>query len=309
MKQIFLLGDPVAHSKSPTFQNVGIRERGLDAHYACRHTTSVDAMRGAADECREGAIHGANITLPYKAVAAELADIATPEVEVAGVANTWWSAAGVLHADNTDIYGIQASIAALNASSLDDIVILGAGGAAVGALFSLRNVARTVSIVNRTLATADLLAAKASVFMEAEVSAFAWPDRGTPQDSLVMDRFRDADLIVQATSLPVHRSTDSKPFEVFPWESLRTSSCLLELCYSSDPTIAVRQAEANRLRALDGATMLLHQGLKSFERWFKVEAPSVPMRDALAAVLGRSASDIPAIPDRMLLERLRGAEH
>lgn len=302
MKALYVLGKPIAHSRSPVFQNAALIAAGLPPVYQTREVEA-DEMRVVADEIRQEQTAGCNITLPYKEIAAELADQRTDAVLHTGVANTWWLEDGELWADNTDIYGLQMSYAALLGERLaTDVVILGAGGAAQAALFSLRGVVERVTIINRTLARAEDTLRNAHAWLPAsvETNARVWPSTGE-EAAGVNAALRAAQLVIQTSSIPVLYPNDPKPFSLLDLEAIGGGEgALVELVYGSEPTVPMRRAAAGGARVLDGATMLLHQGARSFERWVGLRPNVVQMRDALAEALSRAPEEIAAdVPETL----------
>lgn len=302
LKPLYVLGKPIAHSRSPVFQNAALRAAGLPEVY---QTREVDAQQLAdvADELRQGKTLGCNITLPHKESAAALADRRTDAVLHTGVANTWWLEQGELWADNTDIYGLQMSFAALLGERLAErVVVLGAGGAAQAALFALAGVAKDITLINRTVVKAEQTLQNAEAWLPAGVArrALAWPSTAGESDE-ANAALVAADLVVQTSSIPVLFPQDPQPFAALDLESIGAGQgALLELVYSNEPTIAMQRASAGGAKVLDGATMLLHQGARSFERWIGLRPNIVAMRDALADALGRERADIAAeIPEHL----------
>ena len=97
--------------------------------------------------------------------------------------------------------------------------------------------------------------------------------------------------------MPVlHQTVEAQLMQSLPWAAAPASAALLELCYASEPTAAMRAAMARKLAVADGACMLLHQGAASFALWTNRDPPLAVMRDALAAALSRDSEEIPLAP-------------
>lgn len=302
MQELYVLGKPVAHSKSPVFHNAALRAAGLPAVYSAREVTH-EELALVAQEVISGKTLGCNITLPHKEEAARLSGQRTPAVEATGVANTWWLENGVLWSDNTDIYGLQMSFASLLGERLARrVVVLGAGGAAQAAIFALAPVVENLTLVNRTVSKAEAALERAAEWMRegTVLEALQWPVDETSA-SLVNARLNEADLVIQASSIPVLRPNDPTDFSRLDFSEFgRRSGALLELCYSNDPTEPMKMARAAGASVLDGATMLLHQGARAFERWVGIRPNVTVMRDALADALGRPREQIAAeVPEHI----------
>lgn len=289
-EQIVLLGDPVDHSLSPTFQNAGLRAIGSPTTYALRRV-DVDGMRAAAEAVRAGAIGGANVTVPHKAVAARMADETSDAVSVTGAANTWVGRDGCLIAENTDVVGIAASLDLLEWSAESGpALVLGAGGASASVLAALSDCGASALVVNRDLERAAELAARFSDRME--IRTTAWPGGEGAAAPLLAAALAESTLVVQATSAQLGASGGaSSVFGALPWSAACPDVCLLDLTYSRRPTSFLTRGPASA-RRLDGAAMLLHQGAASFALWTGVRAPIRAMADALAAALGRDAKSL-----------------
>jgi shikimate dehydrogenase len=262
-----LLGDPVAHSLSPTIQNAAIRATGVDGVYVALRCGAADLpglLRGIA-----AAGGGGNVTVPHKELAARVVDAPTAAVVRTGACNTFWWEDGRIRGDNTDVAGFRAAVRALvGAPAGARVLLLGAGGAARGALHVLlEDGVASVALYNRTPGRATDLRA-------------AFGDPGcirvvTDRAALRGERF---DLAVNATSLGLHPG-DPLPLD---FDEVDRVGAALDLVYAVGGTRWVHEAHARGLPAADGLEMLIHQGAAAFERWWGRPAPLDAMREALS---------------------------
>lgn len=267
---VALLGDPVAHSLSPAFQNAALRAAGLDGVYL--------ALRCGADELpgllRGIALSGGagNVTVPHKEAAFRAVDRRTEAAERTGACNTFWLRGGEVWGDNTDVAGVSAAAEALLGRPPRGLRVLmaGAGGAASAALCALAEAgAGEVVVLNRTPGRAEALLAR---FRDAGIPL----SRAESAEALRGERF---DLAVNATSLGL-RPGDPLPL---PPRGGPEVAAGLDLVYAPGETPWVHALRAAGVPAADGVEMLLRQGAAAFERWWGVPAPLEAMRAALPA--------------------------
>lgn len=267
---IALLGDPVAHSLSPRFQNAAIRAAGLDGVYLalrCDAERLPGLLRGIAAAGGAG-----NVTVPHKRLAATTVDERSEAVVRTGACNAFWYEDGRVHGDNTDVTGFRAAVRELLGGPAlgARVLVLGAGGAARAVVVALAlDGAARVEVANRTSARAvqlveDLRAGAGATSLDAL--------NGPPP------REERYDLVVNATSLGL-REDDPLPL---PPEALSASAVALDLVCHLGGTRWVQLLEAHGVRATDGTEMLIRQGAAGFERWWGVPAPISAMRAALA---------------------------
>jgi shikimate dehydrogenase len=287
--RLALLGSPVSQSASPAFQQAALDAAGIAGRYEAREVDA-DGMRAAADAVRAGTLDGANITAPWKALAAELADRRSDVVELLGAANTWVrDADGAVRAENTDPVGVIALCRAFAPATLGHVVVLGAGGAARAAAWALSRHAERVTVVARRRRDAEEVCADLVVSPlagDAALGAGRWPTSAWSRRELGRAT-ADAHVVVNATSARGDAATQA--FALLPWWWWR-DTVALDLSYARTPTAFVEAAAARRLAAHDGAVMLLAQGAASFRAWTGQRAPIGPMREALAATLGRDVA-------------------
>jgi shikimate dehydrogenase len=260
-RQFAVVGDPVAHSLSPLIHNEWMAVAGLDAHYSRVHLQSEDA---AQDLRAMGQIYsGLNITLPHKVAALKAAVEASVEARAIGAANTLVAGAGGWTAHNTDVDGFEAMLRA----AIGDVrpglrvLMIGAGGAARAASFSLNRVGAKVSIANRTVENARALAAElapgARVGGLDELGALA----------------AEADVVVNTASL----GHAGGGIAGLPAGEGRP---LLDMSYGKAAAAVLGPAAAAGWATHDGLTMLVAQAAAAFKLWFGI-APD--QASALAA--------------------------
>jgi shikimate dehydrogenase len=278
MERFALLGWPVKHSLSPPMQEAGFRAVGIDAVYELIEVHP-DDLPARVTALKKTGYRGWNVTVPHKEQMAELIDTVDPEARAAASVNTVVNR-GKLDGYSTDGYGLAAAIR--EAFGLDltgrHIMFLGAGGAAraVAVYFALHG-ARAVSVANRTLEKARMLV---------DLVAAAVPCCETAalplcRSDALCDRLPKADIIIQSTSLGLHRG-DPMPLDP---ELLPAGVPVMDMIYGDTPFL--RKAAERGCPTADGRGMLLHQGARSFEIWTGITPPVEAMRQALDAALAQ----------------------
>lgn len=273
LKLAGLIGDPVAHSRSPALHNAAFAHLGIPACYELWPTPAADLPARIAG-LRAAQILGANVTLPHKIAVLGLLDRLDPAATLIGAVNTIVRAAdGTLVGTNTDAPACLASLRedAGYQPAGGSAVILGASGAARAAAVALAGagIARLV-VVNRTLEKAeqllgDLLAATDT---DPYLRALA------PDDADLPAALAAADLIINATSLGWQ--ADETPLAA---EHIPANALVFDMIYR--PTRLLHDAAARAARTLDGAGMLVRQAALAFELWTNQPAPLEIMRAAL----------------------------
>ena len=271
-----VIGRPLDHSLSPAMHNAAYQTLGLDWVYVPLVVADEMGLHRVVAAIRSLPFVGFNITMPYKAEMLELCDEVATAASMAGAVNAVHCAPdGRLIGYNTDGRGMLESLAA--DAGLDPVgkrvVLLGAGGAAGGALVALILAkCSAITVVNRNLGTAEeLLDRMASRLQSMEASALSIESA----ESAVTQ----ADLIVNATPLGM-RPGDASPV---PVEWLRKGQVVLDMVYGTpQPTALVGAARLVGATALDGLGMLVAQGATAVDIWndSQLRAPRDVMRRA-----------------------------
>jgi shikimate dehydrogenase len=275
-----LVGNPVGHSLSPPMHEAAYDARGMDARYV---TFEPDAERiGAAVE-GAGAlgVAGLNVTVPFKRDVLEH-DLVDPDPLAAriGAVNTIdfgdRGENGRPRGYNTDAAGVRRSFEE-HGVALDgrDAVVVGAGGAGRAAAFALTAAGASVHVANRTESTAETLADEVAATGDVPTERVT----AGGLDSLA-PTVPGADLLVNATTVGMEE--DATPV---PAELLHAELAVLDAVYAPLSTRLLQDAERAGATTIDGAWMLLYQGVEAFERWTDRDAPTDEMNAALRSSL------------------------
>jgi len=256
-----LVGNPVGHSLSPPMHEAGYREVGLDARYVTFEPDTDDAV-AAVEGADALGVAGLNVTIPFKRDVLEAVD-PDPLAERIGAVNTIDFGEGTPTGYNTDAVGAVRALREHDVAIEGTAVVVGAGGAGRAVAFGLADEGMAVQIANRTVETAHDLAADV-------------PDASGHGLDDLDDLLAEADVLVNCTS--VGMDEDRSPV---PAEALHGDLAVLDAVYSPIETRLLREAAAAGATTVDGAWMLLFQGVEAFERWTGERAPVDQMNDAL----------------------------
>lgn len=272
-----VVGDPIAHSMSPMIHRAWLEAAGIAGSYEPFHVAAPNFAAFVAGS-KGGDLRGLNVTLPHKEQALALADESSLVARRSGAANLLlFRDDGSIEARNTDGIGLLAAFAE-QAPDLElktgPVVVLGAGGAARGAVAALADHGVVqVRVVNRTLARAEEIASAIP-----PARAYALSD--------VAKAFEDAVAVVNATSAGLGGTGDLD----LPLEALPETAVLMDMVYKPLRTGLMARAEARGLRTVDGLAMLVGQAVPSFEAFYGVPPPkSVDVRRLCLAALGEVA--------------------
>jgi shikimate dehydrogenase len=247
-----VLGFPVGHSRSPAMMNAAFAELGLDWRYLKlpvpphRFEQTVRALPGSG-------YRGANVTLPHKLAAHDLADELSDAARAIGAVNTLtFSDDGRIVGDNTDAGGL---LDALGDPLPSTALVLGAGGAARAAVWALAQAGVEVTVWNRTPGRAAELADQLGVGHS--------------------ERPGTAELLVNATSVGL------RPGDSLDGLPLVDARVVVDLVYGEAQTAFASWGEERGARVVDGLEILVHQGARSLRIWTGEEPPVDSMRGAV----------------------------
>lgn len=260
-----MIGNPVAHSKSPDIHAIFARQTGQNMIYE-RLLAPLEGFFSTISKFIAAGGKGANVTVPFKLEAYEMASDLTARAKSAGAVNTLKFEGNSILGDNTDGVGLITDIVRNAGMQIRGkrVLLLGAGGAARGVMLPLieQNPAGMV-IANRSLAKAADLAQRFSASGSVGVSAFG-------------ELKGQFDLIINATSASISDDMPPVPEIVFGAGTLA-----LDMMYGSQPTRFLRFAAEHGASVRDGFGMLVEQAAESFFVWRGIRPDTKPVFLAL----------------------------
>ncbi len=247
--RLVLLGHPVAHSLSPVFQNAALSDAGIRLTYDALDVSPTQLPQ-TLDQLLISKAAG-NATIPHKLAVARACGRLTTEAERVGAVNTFAVRDGTLVGHNTDIAGFDWAARTLvgQAPAGLTVGVFGAGGAAAAVLSAVEAWRCSAIVSNRDTARAAALCERF---------------RSTARVGDAEEIADRADIVVNATSLGMH-ADDIGPIDP---ALLRRTTAVLDLVYAPNETAFVRGARNRGIRATDGLSMLIAQGVESFAWWF-----------------------------------------
>lgn len=276
MQRVGLIGDPVAHSRSPRMHQAAFAALGLDARYELWPTTLAELPARIAS-LRAPDVLGANVTIPHKRAVIALLDDLAPMAQLVGAVNTIVRQGGRLIGDNTDAHGLAAALRLVGWEEVEQGVVLGSGGAARAAIIALHRLgARMVCVMARNGEAAQHIVDTLAPHVPG--TSLLWGDLNATEPGVWQRMLAGTEIVVNATSVGMNGVT-AMPLSVGTLDQLRAGTLVVDVITA--PTALARAAQARELPCMDGLPMLLHQGAQAFTLWTGHPAPLAAMRAAL----------------------------
>jgi len=277
-RKAFVIGHPIAHSRSPKIHGHWLAALGIAGSYEAIDVAPQD-LPAFIGSLRARGFSGGNVTIPHKEAVFGLVDRLDAAAEAIGAVNTVWFEEDRLCGGNTDAHGFAANLDehAPHWAANGPAVVLGAGGAARAVIHALKTKGvKDIRIVNRTLARAEALATRFGAGVTAHSAETANGLLG------------DAGLLVNTTSVGMTGKGGGE-LPVDP-AFLPAHAVVTDIVYVPLATPLLAAAAARGLKTVDGLGMLLHQAVPGFERWFGVRPSVTPaLRALIVADLGAAS--------------------
>jgi shikimate dehydrogenase len=261
-----VIGDPIAHSKSPLIHGFWLKKQGIVAEYHRCHVLPEGLADYIVMRSGDPLWRGCNVTLPHKVAVLDHVPDPGGVHDSIGAANTIFrDEKGNLAATNSDAAGFFAPIADREWAGASAVVI-GAGGAARAILFALAQAdfADVTIIARSPLKAAALL------------THFGLKGRVLQMDAALPP----ADLLVNASSLGM---AGQDPL-VVDISSLPAEAIVFDIVYSPLETALLKAAKLRGLETCDGLDMLIGQAAVAFELFFG-QSPPENCEDELRDIL------------------------
>ena len=258
-----VMGNPVAHSKSPRIHSLFAEQTGQAIHYSAIQVDPGGLEQAVGNFVASGG-KGLNITVPFKQDAWELVDTRSARAELAGAVNTIKVEAVTLYGDNTDGVGLVRDLQDNHDITLRDkrLLLMGAGGAARGVLAPLlEEQPADLVIANRTESRARDLADEF-----ADLGQVTGCGYGALEDM-------QFDLLINATAASLQGELPPLPGGI-----LAPDSACYDMMYGAQPTPFMEWAQQQgAVRVFDGLGMLVEQAAGSFFLWRGVRPDTAPV--------------------------------
>lgn len=250
-----VIGDPIAHSKSPMIHQFWLDHLGIDARYERCHVRAEGLGDYFTQRRADPLWRGCNITAPHKVSALDhLADPGNVRGLIGATNLVTRGNDGSLNAANTDAGGFYLPIAGLDLAGAP-VVVIGAGGAARAILYALSRLdVGEVTLINRNTLKAGALLAD-----------FGLKGRAVPHGTPIAE----AALVVNASVLGM---TGQSPLSL-DLSALSAESVVYDIVYAPLETPLLAAARARGLETVDGLDMLIGQAAIAFEALFGATPP------------------------------------
>lgn len=250
-----VIGNPVAHSKSPLIHAEFAQQTRQDLAYTAIFAAE-DAFEAEAQRFRHQGGRGLNVTLPFKHQAYALAQERTTRADHALAVNTLTFESGVIRGDNTDGAGLVRDLTGNLGLALQGrrILLMGAGGASYGVCGQLLDESPAALIVaNRTPGKATALC---SYFARIHAGGGVLSERR--YEDLRESRF---DVVINATSAGLVGDMPPLPETMFAPDAVA-----YDMVYGRS-TPFLEFAKRHGAKTADGLGMLVEQAAESFLVW------------------------------------------
>ncbi|HEX8175018.1 MAG TPA: shikimate dehydrogenase [Pyrinomonadaceae bacterium] len=269
-----IMGSPVSHSVSPQMHNAALAASGSDAVYIPFEVLDAGSFlkRMAHPRSREldWKLRGLSVTAPHKISVMEHLDWIEPAAREIGAVNTIIVEGEELHGYNTDAVGfLSPLVKTCGVLSGKEVAIIGAGGAARSALWSLKRAGAKPALFARDREKGERLA----------------EEFGARSLELEGAGFRDFEIVVNATPLGTFGSSEDETPAIA--SQLKGARLAYDLIYNPRRTRFLLEAEKAGCETLTGLEMLIAQAAEQFRLWMKTDAPLEVMRAAATVALER----------------------
>ncbi len=255
LDQYAVVGNPIAHSKSPQIHHAFAKQTNQFLEYKAVELP-IDDFEATLHALQHQGYKGVNVTVPFKQKAWKVCDERSPRAEYAGAVNTLvFANDGRILGDNTDGAGIVRDLVKNHSVVIKHrkILMLGAGGAVRGVLAPLMALNPiSITIANRTIGRAQTLADAFQTLGVVNACGY---------DDLINASF---DLIINATSAGLNHEIPPVTNAI-----LGSNTVCYDMMYNTTASTAfVAWARKHGpSRAIDGLGMLVEQAAESFYVW------------------------------------------
>lgn len=270
-----VIGDPIAHSKSPLIHNFWLSRLNLEADYGRAHVRSDELADYFTERRLDPLWRGCNVTIPHKEAVIPLLDAVDFKAAAIGAVNTIYRGPqGELRGTNTDVDGVAEAVAGTDLAG-QVAVVIGAGGAARAAFaFLAGQPSREVRVLARNAEKAA--AALAGSGLKAEILPFDADYKPCQQ----------AALVINATQLGMTGQQPMPEFILNDLSGMNPGGVVFDMVYAPLETALLQRAVRAGQVPADGLTMLVGQAATAFAKFFGVKPDRSGDAELRKALLG-----------------------
>lgn len=255
---VAVLGYPIHHSKSPKMHGYWLNKAGVSGHYVPLEIHP-DNFEDALKNMPKLGFRGANVTIPHKERALQIADFVSERAQRIGAANTlYFDVDGKIYADNTDGYGFITNLkkgAPEWIAKSGPALVLGAGGAARAILDALiTEETPKIYLTNRTKERAQDLVHEFGNGIE----VLDWDNKNSV--------LAEVKTLINTTSLGTNGEGDLG----LDLSQLTSAMTVTDIVYTPLETDLLKHAKQRGCTCVDGLGMLIYQGIPGFSKWFGI---------------------------------------
>ncbi len=258
-----VIADPVGHSISPAVHNRAFQLRRFDAVYVPFHVPA-GQLRDFMTLAENLRLSGFSVTIPHKQKILRYLDWVDPLARRIGAVNTVWRRGLRWRGTNTDVEGVRIPLERRTRLAGASVLLVGNGGAARGAAFTLVDAGARLSIVGRNPDRVRALA------------------RTCGAEPLTREQLagRHFDILIHATPLGMYPKVDECFFpDRIPAE------IVFDMVYNPPDTTLLRRAREQGKQVISGLEMFNEQAARQFEIWTRQAAPRAAMDKAAREAL------------------------
>lgn len=255
-KVMGVIGHPIEHSMSPPMHNNACRELGLDYVYVAFHVLPED-IESLIKSAKTLDIQGLNVTIPHKTSVIPYLDEIDETARRIGAVNTIQFRDKIAKGYNTDGIGAVRSIQEHTTLKDKNVLIIGAGGASRAISFTLvdENI-QSLIIANRSEDNAQKLID--NLRNETNFENITYSEIGSVDEVI-----KDVDIIINTTPIGMYPNHMAEP--PISTGEISKKHVVMDIIYNPRETQLLRKARENGAKTVNGTSMLINQGIVSFE--------------------------------------------
>ena len=258
-----LIGNPVGHSWSHIIHNSAFEKFGINAVYL---KFQVDKLKEFVWYFRRFDLMGFSVTIPHKIEVIKYLDSIDKKAKKIGAVNTIVAKNGKLIGYNTDCGGAMQALKSKTKIRNRNVVLLGAGGSARALAYGLKEEGANITILNRTINKAALLA---------DYFNCNYGPLGALKNI-------DYDVLINTTSAGMHPEINNSPVNA---GLIKKNSVVFDIVFNPFKTRLLLDAEKKGCGIIPGIEMLIYGNMMQFKLWTGKNAPEQLIRNKVSGYL------------------------